>query len=125
MAIFVSLAIGALSTVALWTVAWGIWNLRLHGKQRPEKLYIKMRRLAQLAGVTHHPNQTPMEYSRQISAILPASATSAEAIAWNFTVGRYSNAVPSPSILVELERHWKTLRRSLIGKTFKRALPKN
>ena len=121
MAIFASLAIGVLTIVALWIVAWGIWNLRLHGKESPEK----MRRLAQLAGVTHQPNQTPMEYSRQISAILPASAASAEAIAWNFTVGRYSKAVPSPSILVELDRHWKTLRSSLIGRTFKRALPMN
>lgn len=123
--VFIYLAIGLLSIAGLWIVVWGIWNLRLHGKERPEKVYIKMRRLARLAGITHQPNQTPMEYSRQISAVLPASAASAEAIAWNFTVGRYSNTVPSPNILIELERHWKALRSGLISRTFKRALPMN
>ena len=107
----------------VWLLGWLIWNLGLGKAGAAERYYIKMARLGTLAGVRRQPYHTPIDYAVAIGDAVPAASSGAQAVAWNFAIGRYAHLEVSDDAIASLHDHWKKIRGGLLSRTFKRILP--
>ena len=107
----------------VWLLGWLIWNLGLGKAGAAERYYIKMARLGTLAGVRRQPYHTPIDYAVAIGDAAPAASSGAQAVAWNFAIGRYAHLEASDDAIASLHDHWKKIRGGLLSRTFKRILP--
>ena len=107
----------------VWLLGWLIWNLGLGKAGAAERYYIKMARLGTLAGVRRQPYHTPIDYAVAIGDAVPAASSGAQAVAWNFAIGRYAHLEASDDAIASLRDHWKKIRGGLLSRTFKRILP--
>ena len=107
----------------VWLLGWLIWNLGLGKAGAAERYYIKMARLGTLAGVRRQPYHTPIDYAVAIGDAVPAASSGAQAVAWNFAIGRYAHLEASDDAIASLHDHWKKIRGGLLSRTFKRILP--
>ena len=107
----------------VWLLGWLIWNLGLGKAGAAERYYIKMARLGTLAGVRRQPYHTPIDYAVAIGDAVPAASSGAQAVAWNFAIGRYAHLEASDDAIASLHDHWKKIRGGLLSRTLKRILP--
>ena len=112
----------------LWLLSYWIWNLGLRGLSPVERAYTRMNRLGALAGLRRRTYQTPNEYAAAMAGVLGDAAPSAQRIAQEFAALRYTGrAVMTDEVDEdagdEMERAWRSIRRVLIGRTFRRLLP--
>ena len=107
----------------VWLLGWLIWNLGLGKAGAAERYYIKMARLGTLAGVRRQPYHTPIDYAVAIGDAVPAASSGAQAVAWNFAIGRYAHLEVSDDAIASLHDHWKKIRGGLLSRTLKRILP--
>jgi hypothetical protein len=107
----------------VWLLGWLIWNLGLSKAGMAERYYIKMARLGTLAGVRRQPYHTPIDYAVAIGDAVPAASSGAQAVAWNFAIGRYAHLEVSDDAIASLHDHWKKIRGGLLSRTLKRILP--
>ncbi len=121
----VPLAIAAGSAAFLWLVFQLAWTVGLMNASRVEQAYAKMGRLSALAGIGRRPShQTPTEYAGVIGAAVPAIAGPAQNVALAFARGRYGGWDPGEEELLSLDRDWKRIRGSLVGRAIGRWVPK-
>ena len=114
------IALGVIAGV--WLLLYWIWNLGLRGLSPVEKAYARMNRLGALAGLRRRAYQTPNEYAAMISGVLGESAPSARRIAREFAALRYTGETPDNGD-DEMEEAWRSIRRALVGRAFRRLLP--
>ena len=122
----VPLAMAAGSAAFLWLVLQLAWTVGLMNATASEQAYAKMGRLSALAGIGRRPpQQTPAEYAERIGAAVPAIAGAAQNVALAFAQGRYRGGEgPDEAELTSLDRDWKQIRGSLVGRSISRWIPK-
>ena len=104
----------------LWLISWLMWTRGLANVGAAERAYTKMSRLGALAGIGRRAHQTPIEYSRALGNLVPATAAGAQAVAWAFALGRYGGAEPKDQEIEDMDDAWKSIRGGLLGQVFRR-----
>ena len=109
-----------------WLLLYWLWNLGLRGLSPVERAYARMNRLGTMAGMKRRAYQTPDEYATMMSRALGEAAPSARQIAREFAALRYTDVGAAPAGEDdgdEMEEAWRSIRRVLIGRAFRRLLP--
>jgi hypothetical protein len=94
--------------------AWQYLNLRgLSPRQKVLFYYLALVRRGGEAGSPRHPAQTPLEYSRSLSANHPDVASDVTAMAEAFQEARYSRHEVPVEQAGHVRRFWEHVRRAL------------
>jgi hypothetical protein len=110
-----SIIIALLFIIIIPIMGWIMWIMGLRGKLVGEKQYIKMMRLATLAGIPLLATQTPIEYGVAISESLPSIRESVTNIARDFARNQYGDFKLELD-LSRAESDWIKIRKALISR---------
>lgn len=80
----------------------------------PRAYYARMLRLASWFGLKPRPSQTPHEYARNLSAVVPTARQSLASLTDAYVRDRYSATKLSKPELVSLQQAWLSLRNQLL-----------
>lgn len=105
-------------------LGWLIWTRGFSAVSSPVAAYAKMGRLGTLAGVGRRPFQTPSEYAGSIATAVPGVATGVLAVSSIFAADLYGKQDElTEEDVVELKRHWRSVRGGLFGRALRRLIP--
>jgi hypothetical protein len=105
-------------------LGWLIWNRGFSAVSSPVGAYAKMGRLGTLAGVGMRLYQTPFEYAGSIATAVPRVATGVFAVSSLFAANLYGKQEAfTGEDVVELKRHWRSVRSGLFGRAIRRLIP--
>ncbi len=94
------LALALAGAMVWWT--WGTWGL-----SPIARLFVRMRKLARLAGIRPHEAQTPLEFAWQVGRTIPGTRRSAVAIAELYSREQYGRRPVSREELRVVTRAWR------------------
>jgi transglutaminase-like putative cysteine protease len=94
-------------------VSWYLWTRELRSPSPVERIYEKMARYAQLAGIGWPAHQTPYEYAAALIEALPQGRTQILQIADFYVKERFSNKGTDEREIEEAKEAWHALRPTL------------
>jgi hypothetical protein len=114
-------AIPILTILILAIISTTAWNFGMGRLSHAERTYLKMNRLARLAGLGRDPSQTPREYASNLALATPT--ISAQAI---FIAEAYQGQTYGPPSRddddTDYSKAWRRIRRALIGRSGSRLI---
>jgi len=111
-------------TAVVAALGWMIWTRGFSAVSSPVGAYAKMGRLGTLAGVGRRPYHTPSEYAGTIATAVPGVATGVLAVSSLFAADLYGKQEAlTDEDVVELKRHWRSVRSGLFGRALRRLIP--
>ncbi len=94
------LALALAGAMVWWT--WGTWGL-----SPIARLFVRLRKLARLAGIRPHEAQTPLEFAWQVGRTIPGTRRSVTAIAELYSREQYGRRPVSREELRVVTRAWR------------------
>ena len=102
------LLIGAVLMRLLWVRQYG-------GLQSAQVAYQRMHRLATFLGAPSAPSQTALEFSRNLSRLIPEAGADVDLVSNTFVRQRYGGIMPSAVEELRLMWAWRRIKRALLA----------
>jgi hypothetical protein len=96
-----------------WLLAIYEWLMRTGAKRSARDFYAALRRWGRSVGTPPAPDDTPMEYGRQLASRFPQLQTEITTIIEMLHWEVYGEASLSPNQILRIQQAWKTLHRPL------------
>ncbi len=113
------LAIMGAVAVAAPVFFWREWWWKLGSLPRSDELFAKMCRLGGALGLRKRPEQTPLEYARMLSSVMPEQQPQISRIVRAYVLGRYAPRAVPLNDLRQAEWSWSSLRWAMIKRFFR------
>jgi len=112
----VTLLVGLLALAAIW----GVWLWSFRGLRPALAAYEKMAHLAGLSGLAPKPQETPSEYARTLSGVLPSQKDAIREITHGYERHRYGRQALSAQEELAIKAAWRVLRTRLLRRLLRR-----
>ena len=92
-----------------------LWVRQYAGLESPQAAYERMHRLATFLGAPSAPSQTALEFSGNLSRLIPEASTDVDLVSNTFVRQRYGGITPSAMEELRLIWAWRRIKRALLG----------
>lgn len=105
--------IAASLAISLAVPGWLLWNLPMRGAAPSSALFLRLKRIGRVLGVSTTPTETPREYARSFTNAVPASREHVARIVTAYELDQFGPEPADNRLVSTATLAWRSIRRQL------------